>query len=110
MRGGIGADRTREPGRRYRAHETVPPRNGAIRLHAGYAGALFGYLPTAAQVAQGGYEVEGFQPLFGLAGRFKADCIEPAVIGCIRRAFDDLESKVTRPQPIALAPAAQENR
>jgi len=88
----------------------VPPGDGRIRLHAGYAGALFGYLPTAAQVPEGGYEVLGFQPLFGLAGHFKADCIEPAVIGCVRRAFDDLESRVKREQPIALATESQENR
>jgi hypothetical protein len=83
----------------------VPPADGCIRLHAGYAGALFGYLPTAAQIAEGGYEVEGFQPLFGLSGHFEADRIEAAVIGCIRRAFDDLDSKVKRGQPIALAAA-----
>jgi hypothetical protein len=88
----------------------MPPADGVIRLHAGYAGALFGYLPTAAQVAEGGYEVEGFQPLFGLSGHFEADRIETAVIGCVRRAFDDLESKITRGQPIALAAASQEDR
>jgi hypothetical protein len=88
----------------------VPPPDGCTRLHAGYAGALFGYLPTAAQVAEGGYEVEGFQPLFGLSGHFDADRIEAAVIGCVRRAFDDLESKVKRGQPIALAAASQDNR
>jgi hypothetical protein len=88
----------------------MPPADGVIRLHAGYAGALFGYLPTAAQVAEGGYEVEGFQPLFGLSGHFEADRIEAAVIGCVRRARDDLESKVTREQPIALAAASPEER
>ena len=88
----------------------IPPAADALRLHAGYAGALFGYLPTAAQVAEGGYEVEGFQPLFGLSGHFEADRIEPAVIGCVRRAFDDLESKTKRQQPIALAAASQDHR
>ena len=88
----------------------IPPCDGCIRLHAGYAGALFGYLPTAAQVTEGGYEVEGFQPLFGLSGHFEADRIEAAVIGCVRRAFDDLDSKVRHGQPIALAAASQDNR
>ena len=89
---------------------SLPPADGVIRLHAGYAGALFGYLPTAAQIAEGGYEVEGFQPLFGLSGHFETDRIEAAVIGCVKRAFDDLDSRVTRGQPIALAAAAPEHR
>jgi hypothetical protein len=89
---------------------SLPPADGVIRLHAGYAGALFGYLPTAAQIAEGGYEVEGFQPLFGLAGHFEPDRIEAAVIGCVRAAFDDLDSKVARGRPTALAAASQENR
>ena len=88
----------------------VPPVDGTIRLYAGYAGALFGYLPTAAQIAEGGYEVEGFQPLFGLSGHFDADRIEPAIVGCVRRAFEDLESKATRRPPISLAAASPENR
>jgi hypothetical protein len=91
-------------------NSAVPPVDGTIRLYAGYAGALFGYLPTAAQIAEGGYEVEGFQPLFGLSGHFEADRIEPAVIGCVRRAFDDLERKVKREQPTTLAAASPEHR
>jgi hypothetical protein len=67
----------------------VPP--ARIRLYAGYLGALFGYLPTTAQVPEGGYEVEGFQPLFGLSGSFDPFQIGPAVTGCVSRAFDDLE-------------------
>ena len=57
----------------------VPLPAGRIRLYAGYLGALFGYLPTAAQIPEGGYEVEGFQPLFGLSGHF-----EPGRIGAGR--------------------------
>ena len=38
----------------------IPVPDGRIRLYAGYLGALFGYLPTAVQIGQGGYEVEGF--------------------------------------------------
>ncbi len=81
----------------------VPPADSVIRLYAGYAGALFGYLPTAAQVTEGGYEVEGFQPLFGLKGHFKADRIEAAVTGCVRRAFQDLDRRTRSGEPLALA-------
>jgi hypothetical protein len=69
----------------------IPVRNGRIRLYAGYLGALFGYLPTAIQIREGGYEVEGFQPLFGLSGDFDPEKITPAVIGCVKRALDGLE-------------------
>jgi hypothetical protein len=68
----------------------VPVRDGRTRLYAGYLGALFGYLPTSFQIGQGGYEVEGFQPLFGLSGDFDPEKITPAVIDCVKRAFDDL--------------------
>ena len=64
--------------------EAVPLPAGRIRLYAGYLGALFGYLPTAAQIPEGGYEVEGFQPLFGLSGRFESGRIGPAIAGCVR--------------------------
>ena len=63
--------------------QELPVENGRIRLHAGYLGALFGYLPTPVQIREGGYEVEGFQPLFGLSGHFDADAIIPAVMGCV---------------------------
>jgi hypothetical protein len=88
----------------------VAPPEGGIRLYAGYAGALFGYLPTAAQVAEGGYEVDGFQPLFGLSGHFEADRMEAAVIGCVRRAFEDLERKARHVEPTALASGSRDNR
>ena len=68
----------------------IPVRHGRIRLYAGYLGALFGYLPTAVQIGQGGYEVEGFQPLFGLSGKFDAEKITPAVIDCVKQAVADL--------------------
>jgi hypothetical protein len=63
-----------------------PP--GCIRLHAGYLGSLCGYLPTKEQVPEGGYEVEGFQSLFGFAGHFDASEIAPAVLSCVQRAFE----------------------
>ena len=71
--------------------EATPAPSGRVRLHAGYLGALFGYLPTAAQVGEGGYEVDGFQRLFGLSGHFKSDEIGPAVIGCVKRAFQNAD-------------------
>lgn len=73
----------------------IPPAPALLRLYTGYLGAVFGYLPIAAQVAEGGYEVEGFQPLFGLSGHFETGRIEPAVTACVRSAFDDLERAKT---------------
>jgi hypothetical protein len=67
--------------------KAIPAGAETTRLYAGYLGAAFGYLPTAPQVPEGGYEVDGFQPLFGLSGRFDANRIEPAVVGCIQSAF-----------------------
>jgi hypothetical protein len=68
----------------------LPDETGRIRLYAGYLGALFGYLPTPAQIREGGYEVEGFQRLFGLSGKFDPDKIVPAVISCAKQAIQDL--------------------
>jgi len=76
--------------------EAVPVQAGLIRLYAGYLGALYGYLPTAAQIPEGGYEVEGFQPLFGLSGRFDSGLIGAAITGCVGSAFEDLERAKTR--------------
>jgi hypothetical protein len=73
--------------------DAVPVPPDRIRLYAGYLGALFGYLPTAAQVPEGGYEVEGFQPLFGLSGRFDSGRIGAAVTGCVKRAFENLDNR-----------------
>ncbi|MES2441450.1 MAG: hypothetical protein V4574_01355 [Pseudomonadota bacterium] len=42
---------------------------GTIAL--GYLGDVFGYWPTAAQAAEGGYEGRGFIDAFGLEGRFR---------------------------------------
>lgn len=67
------------------------PTEGRIRLYAGYSGALFGYLPTGQQVTEGGYEVDGFQRLFGLSGQFDSNRVEPAVVACVRQAFENLE-------------------
>jgi hypothetical protein len=68
----------------------LPAGEGRLRLYAGYLGALYGYLPTPRQIGEGGYEVTGFQHLFGLSGNFDAGKIVPAVVGCAKRAFDDL--------------------
>jgi hypothetical protein len=68
----------------------IPAQAGRIRLYAGYLGALFGYLPTPVQIREGGYEVEGFQPLFGLSGHFDEEAIIPAVMGCVKQAFDEV--------------------
>jgi hypothetical protein len=79
----------------------LPRAPGRLRLYVGYLGEVFGYLPTAVQAKEGGYEVEGFQPLFGLSGHFEADRIEPAVAGCVKTAFDEMQ----REQPLEHASA-----
>jgi hypothetical protein len=84
--------------------ETVPLPPGRIRLYAGYLGALFGYLPTVTQIPEGGYEVEGFQRLFGLSGRFDSGQIGPAVTGCVKSAFEDLD-RAKQPATGPLLPA-----
>jgi len=81
--------------------EAMPPAETLVRLYVGYLGALFGYLPTAAQIPEGGYEVEGFQPLFGLSGHFEADRISAAVVGCVRNAFADMECARAAPERTA---------
>ncbi len=45
--------------------------SGDDDLVLGYEGDVFGYLPTDAMVAEGGYEAEGFMRHFGLNGSFK---------------------------------------
>jgi len=68
----------------------LPVAEGRLRLYAGYLGTVYGYLPTPGQIGEGGYEVTGFQRLFGLSGNFDAGKIAPAVVGCAKRAIDDL--------------------
>lgn len=52
-------------------------------LMSGYCGHVFGYLPDDAQIAEGGYEAEGFFRPFGLDGKF-ADRIEGKVLDAMR--------------------------
>lgn len=49
--------------------EMIPDEASAIAL--GYLGDVFGYWPTAAQAAEGGYEGRGFIDIFSLSGRFR---------------------------------------
>lgn len=70
--------------------EAFPHPPQAIRLYTGYLGDVFGYLPTARQVTEGGYEVNGFQSLFGMSGHFDSNRISAAVTGCVRSAIEDL--------------------
>lgn len=72
--------------------EIAPAAPQRMRLYVGYLGAVFGYLPTPAQSAEGGYEVNGFQSLFGLSGRFESEKIVPAVAECVNSALEKLES------------------
>ena len=71
-------------------NSALPDSEGRLRLYAGYLGPVYGYLPTPRQIGEGGYEVTGFQRLFGLSGKFDAGKIAPAVTACAKRAIDDL--------------------
>ncbi len=71
--------------------DASPRTSQTIRLYTGYLGDVFGYLPTARQVTEGGYEVNGFQSLFGMSGRFDQNRIFAAVTGCVGSAIDNLE-------------------
>jgi hypothetical protein len=68
-------------------NEAIPIRPGTIRLYVGYLGTMFGYLPTPAQIHEGGYEVTGFQSFFGLRGQFNSERIAPVVTACVKEAF-----------------------
>jgi hypothetical protein len=50
----------------------------------GYAGDVFGYLPTDAQVPERGYEVDGYMPLFGMTGRYRGS-IDAALAAVVER-------------------------
>jgi len=54
----------------------------------GYLGDVFGYLPTDAQVNEGGYEVYDYMPLFGIKGQY---------VGSINRALCKAVAKLKRP-------------
>jgi hypothetical protein len=42
-------------------------------MFTGYANAVPCYLPTAEQMGEGGYEVDGFRASFGIEGKFRSD-------------------------------------
>lgn len=46
--------------------------NDPSDLVLGYEGNVFGYLPTDAMVAEGGYEAKGFLPAFGMTGHWRS--------------------------------------
>jgi hypothetical protein len=51
-------------------------REPATVIPVGCVGAVYGYLPASSMIPEGGYEVEGFVPRFGLGGRFSSDVTE----------------------------------
>jgi hypothetical protein len=57
-------------------------------LISGCCNQVFGYLPSARQIAEGGYEADGFIPYFSLQGRF-ASGVEQNVRTAIRSVLDD---------------------
>lgn len=48
----------------------------------GYAGDVFGYLPTDRQAREGGYEATGYMPLFAMSGRYGGS-IDEALAGAL---------------------------
>jgi hypothetical protein len=52
---------------------------GQLLLTAGCADQTHGYLPTDAMLAERGYEVEGFRPLFSYATRFQSGLQSAAI-------------------------------
>jgi neutral ceramidase len=50
----------------------------------GYAGSVFGYLPTESMLGEGGYEVSGFKRAFGIKGAF-----HPGLEEVIRKALTE---------------------
>jgi hypothetical protein len=61
-------------------------RGGTVLLSGCLAGPAL-YLPTSAEVKDGGYEVTGFQQLFALVGEFHPD-ISRLVVSAAERLFD----------------------
>jgi hypothetical protein len=64
-------------------------RLGAETIRVGYAGDVFGYLPSTQQVREGGYEARDFFEVFGLRGRWRIG-FENAV----RSAVDTLRARL----------------
>jgi len=59
-------------------NKTCLPAKGR-RLLTGYCGNVFGYLPIARHLREGGYETVDFQPHFRMNGRYCRETLEPAV-------------------------------
>lgn len=49
-------------------------------IFSGCVGETYGYLPSDRQIAEGGYEVEGFQEFFSLQGQYSGN-IESVILG-----------------------------
>ncbi|MEM9138186.1 MAG: hypothetical protein AAGB15_00020 [Pseudomonadota bacterium] len=61
------------------------------QILTGYTGPAFGYLPTRAQVKEGGYEVTGFGPAFGFSGRFDQDLdLDTMVLEAMRGTLEEV--------------------
>jgi hypothetical protein len=64
-----------------------PAGGGGAVLLSGYMAGPALYIPTSAELQDGGYEVEGFQPGFGLDGEFDPD-ISRLVVSAAERLFE----------------------
>jgi hypothetical protein len=65
-------------------------RFGAETIAVGYSGDVFGYLPSATQAREGGYEGRDFFEAFGLRGRWRTD-----FENTVRSAVDSLRARLS---------------
>jgi len=95
-------------------HLSLPPLRFALvgaEVSSGYADAMagvdflsgcvnevFGYLPTARQVGEGGYEVDGFRRPFSLEGRFRTDI--DGVVRSLLRGSERVEAGGASDRPV----------
>jgi hypothetical protein len=66
------------------------PQGCPFRLFTGYAGEVLGYLPLPSQLRELGYEVDRFQPLFGMQGHFRGRALSieiPKLVADLRRTM-----------------------
>jgi hypothetical protein len=72
-----------------------PRTDGVTTWHIGYASHVFGYLPTARMLREGGYEVDGFRPAFSLPGQY-VDDIDKIIREAFNRVCEDLTTIQSR--------------
>jgi hypothetical protein len=81
-------------GWRQRLDTALGPPQG-VRVYAGYCGDVVGYLPLPEQVSEGGYEVLGSQPLFGLSGNYRANALSHVIQAAVESVSRSLRGDHT---------------